>query len=67
MAQFLQKSILPRKQSIINEIYQMSNLIYSLIFLIELQKFQNLVSIVGDGNIKLAKVMAKDGMIEANK
>ena len=67
MAQFLQKSILPRKQSIINEIYQMSNVIYSLIFLIELQKFQNLVSIVGDGNIKLAKVMAKDGMIEANK
>ena len=67
MAQFLQKSILPRKQSIINEIYQMSNLIYSLMFLIELQKFQNLVSIVGDGNIKLAKVMAKDGMIEANK
>jgi hypothetical protein len=32
-----------------------------------LQKFQNLVSIVGDGNLKLANALAKDGMIDASK
>jgi len=34
---------------------------------IELQKYQNLVSIVGPGNIKLARAMAKEGMLEAPK
>eukprot|EP00347_Sterkiella_histriomuscorum_P013979 403362627 len=49
MAQFLQKSILPKKQSIINEVY-----------IQKLNKFQNLVSIVGSGNMRLANNLAKD-------
>ncbi len=34
---------------------------------VELKKYQNLVSIVGQGNMKLARSLAKDGLLEAPK